>query len=64
MLATLPKDKLIVIYCLCEEGADSSEMALILRGMDYRRDRVKVLEGGLVQWDAKGYPMIKQEIPE
>ncbi|MBN1570202.1 MAG: rhodanese-like domain-containing protein [Acidobacteria bacterium] len=64
MLGTLPKDKLIVLYCLCEEGADSSEVALMLWKMDYRRDRVKVLEGGLVQWDAKNYPMIKTEIPE
>ncbi|MDM7998047.1 MAG: rhodanese-like domain-containing protein [Acidobacteriota bacterium] len=64
MLGTLPKDKLIVLYCLCEEGADSSAVALMLRKMDYRRDKVKVLEGGLVQWDAKNYPMIKTEIPE
>jgi rhodanese-related sulfurtransferase len=64
MLAKLPKDKLIVIYCLCEEGADSSEMALILRAMDYRRDKVKVLEGGLIKWDEAGYPMIKTEVPE
>ena len=63
-LARLPKDKLIVLYCLCEEGSDSSEMALILRKMDYRRDRVKVLEGGLVKWDEKGYPIFKQELPE
>jgi hypothetical protein len=42
----------------------SSEVALILRSMDYRRDKVKVLEGGLIQWDAKGYPMIKNEVPE
>ena len=61
-LARLPKDKLIVLYCLCEEGGDSSEMALILRRMDYRRDRVKVLEGGLIKWDEKGYPMIKQPV--
>lgn len=64
MLGKLPKDKLIVIYCLCEEGADSSEVALILRQMDYRRDKVKVLEGGMVKWDEAGYPMIKTEIPE
>jgi rhodanese-related sulfurtransferase len=64
MLGRLPKDKLIVIYCLCEEGADSSELALILRRMDYRRDKVKVLEGGLVKWDEAGYPMIKTEVPE
>jgi len=60
-LKTLPKNTLIVLYCLCEEGADSSEMALELRRLDYRRDKVKVLEGGLTQWDAKGYPMYRQK---
>jgi rhodanese-related sulfurtransferase len=64
MLAQLPKDKMIVLYCFCEEGADSSEMALLLRRMHYRRDSVKVLEGGLIQWEAKGYPMYKNENPE
>jgi rhodanese-related sulfurtransferase len=64
ILGKLPKDKLIVIYCLCEEGADSSEMALFLRQMDYRRDKVKVLEGGMIKWDEAGYPMIKTEAPD
>lgn len=64
MLAVIPRNKKIVLYCLCEEGADSSEVALMLRRMGYRRDRVLVLEGGLIQWDAKGYPMVKKEMPE
>jgi rhodanese-related sulfurtransferase len=64
MVSALPKDKLIVLYCLCEEGADSSEVALILRNMDFRRDKIKVLEGGMIKWDEAGYPMIKNEVPE
>jgi rhodanese-related sulfurtransferase len=64
MVSALPKDRLIVLYCLCEEGADSSEVALILRGMDFRRDKIKVLEGGMIKWDEAGYPMIKNETPE
>jgi rhodanese-related sulfurtransferase len=64
MLGKLPKDKLIVIYCLCEEGGDSSEVALMLRQMDYRRDKIKILEGGMIKWDEAGYPMIKTEVPE
>ncbi len=64
MVSALPKDKLIVLYCLCEEGADSSEVALILRSMDFRRDKIKVLEGGMIKWDEAGYPMIKNEVPE
>jgi len=64
MIEPLPNDKLIVLYCLCVEGGDSSEVALFLRSMGFRRDKVKVLEGGLITWDEKGYPVIKKEIPE
>lgn len=64
MLVALPMDKLIVIYCLCEEGTDSARMALELKRLGYDNDKVKVLEGGLIKWDEAGYPMIKTEIPE
>jgi rhodanese-related sulfurtransferase len=64
MLVALPMDKLIVIYCLCEEGTDSARMALELKRLGYDDDKVKVLEGGLIKWDEAGYPMIKQEIPQ
>jgi rhodanese-related sulfurtransferase len=64
MLVALPMDKLIVIYCLCEEGTDSARMALELKRLGYDNDKVRVLEGGLIKWDEKGYPMIKQEIPK
>jgi rhodanese-related sulfurtransferase len=56
-------EKLIVIYCLCEEGLDSAKMAIELLQLGYSEDKVRVLEGGLVLWDEKGYPMIKQQIP-
>ena len=63
-LKKIPVGKLIVLYCLCEEGADSSEEALELRRLGHAWSKVKVLEGGLTQWDEKGYPMIKQKVPE
>jgi rhodanese-related sulfurtransferase len=62
-LMALPMEKLIVIYCLCEEGTDSAKMAFELLQLGYSKDKVRVLEGGLVLWDEKGYPMIKQQIP-
>jgi len=62
MLMALPMEKLIVIYCLCEEGTDSAKMALELLALGYSSDKVRVLEDGLVLWDEKGYPMIKQPI--
>jgi len=64
MLVALPMDKVIVIYCLCEEGTDSALMALELKRLGYSDDKIKVLEGGLIKWDELGYPMIKKEIPK
>ena len=64
MLMALPMDRQIVIYCLCQEGTDSAKMALELRQLGYRNESVKVLEGGLVLWDEKGYPMVKQKVAD
>jgi rhodanese-related sulfurtransferase len=64
MMMALPMDKLVVIYCLCEEGTDSAKMAIELRQLGYSNENVRVLEGGLVLWDGKGYPMIKTKIAD
>jgi rhodanese-related sulfurtransferase len=63
-LKEIPVGKLIVLYCLCEEGADSSEEALELRSLGHAWKNVKVLEGGFIKWDEKGYPMYKEKQPE
>jgi rhodanese-related sulfurtransferase len=63
-LMSLSMDKLIVIYCLCEEGADSAKIAIELKQLGYNKEKIKVLEGGMVLWDEAGYPMVKQKIPE
>ena len=63
-LKRIPVGKLIVLYCLCEEGVDSSEEALELRGLGHAWKNVRVLEGGLIKWDEKGYPIYKQKTPE
>jgi rhodanese-related sulfurtransferase len=63
-LIALPMDKLVVLYCLCEEGTDSARMALELYRLGYDHDKIKVLEGGLIKWNEAGYPMIKTEVPE
>ena len=61
MLIALPMDKLIVIYCLCEEGTDSARMVLELIDLGYSKDNIRILEGGLIQWDANDYPIIRSE---
>jgi rhodanese-related sulfurtransferase len=64
MLMNLPTEKLIVVYCLCEEGADSAKIAIELKQLGYNKENIKVLEGGLVKWDESGHPMVKQKLPE
>jgi rhodanese-related sulfurtransferase len=64
MLMNLPLNKLIVIYCLCEEGADSAKIAIELKQLGYNKEKIKVLEGGMILWDEAGHPMVKQKIPE
>lgn len=64
LLVDLPMDRLIVVYCLCEEGSDSARVALGLRQLGFDPARVKVLEGGLVKWDEAGYPIVRTETPE
>ncbi|MBN2242691.1 MAG: hypothetical protein JW793_08370 [Acidobacteria bacterium] len=36
-------------------------MALELMDLGYSKENIKVLEGGLIEWDAAGYPMIKEK---
>ena len=64
LLVELPMDRLVVVYCLCEEGSDSARVALSLRQLGFDPARVKVLEGGLVKWDEAGYPILRTETPE
>jgi rhodanese-related sulfurtransferase len=64
MLKALSMDKLVVIYCLCEEGTDSARMAMELIRLGYNHDKIRVLEGGLIKWDERGYPMIKTKAPQ
>ena len=62
-LVALPMSKLIVIYCLCESGADSANMAAELRKLGYAYGKVRVLADGLIKWEEAGYPLVKKETP-
>jgi rhodanese-related sulfurtransferase len=62
-LMALPSDRQIVIYCLCEEGTDSAQVAMELKQLGYNKQNIRILEGGLVLWDAAGHPMVKIKIP-
>lgn len=57
-LIALPKDKLIVIYCECNNEEDSIPMALELWQLGYDRDKVKALRGGSIRWRELKYPFV------
>jgi rhodanese-related sulfurtransferase len=46
----IPKDKLVVVYC--NTGTLSAQAGLALRLLGW--DNVRILQGGLVAWKAKG----------
>ncbi len=57
-MMALPMDKLIVIYCACEDDEISASMALELYDLGYDLDKIKLLSRGILQWRELGYPLV------
>jgi rhodanese-related sulfurtransferase len=57
LLSALPGDKLVVFYCNCPHEEDSAPMVLEMWELGYDHDKVKALQGGLVQWEKLKYPL-------
>jgi rhodanese-related sulfurtransferase len=53
---TLPKDKLLVLYCGCIGEEASEDVAQQLMN-DWGYKNLKVLDGGLMRWIKLGYPV-------
>jgi rhodanese-related sulfurtransferase/thiol-disulfide isomerase/thioredoxin len=53
---SLPKDKLLVLYCGCI-GEEASEDVAQQLMKDYGYTNIKVLDGGLMRWIKLGYPV-------
>ena len=60
-LMALPMDKLIVIYCACEDDEISAGLALELFDLGYDLDMIKILSRGILRWRELGYPVIGAE---
>lgn len=63
MLQALPGDKLLVFYCNCPHEEDSAPMVQEMWQLNYARDKVKALEGGLNRWEELGYPLAGTDLP-
>jgi len=57
-LVALPMNKLVVLYCECNNEEDSAPMILELWKLGYDHDKVKALRGGSIRWRELGYPFI------
>jgi rhodanese-related sulfurtransferase len=60
-LVALPMNKLVVIYCACQNEEESAPMALELYRLGYDHDKVKALRGGSIRWEEVGYPFVSSE---
>jgi class 3 adenylate cyclase/rhodanese-related sulfurtransferase len=61
-LPDLPRERAVVVYCLCRGEASSSRVARWLVHLGYRA--VAVLEGGLGAWIARGGPVVPISVRE
>lgn len=53
---SLPKDKLLILYCACSHDEDSTEAATqLIQKFGYKN--VKLLEGGWIHWAQQKYPV-------
>jgi 3-mercaptopyruvate sulfurtransferase SseA len=57
---TLPRTKLVVLYCDCECEETSADVAIqLVRDWGYKN--IRVLKGGWAEWNKLGYPTEKGE---
>jgi 3-mercaptopyruvate sulfurtransferase SseA len=55
----LPRDKPLILYCGCAHEEDSASMAdQLIENFGY--EQIKLLKGGLSQWQKLGYPIEKK----
>ena len=59
-LMALPMDKLIIVYCDCEDKDEKNAagLALELYDLGCDMDNLKILSGGIARWKKQGYPLI------
>ncbi|MGD9160312.1 MAG: rhodanese-like domain-containing protein [Desulfobacteraceae bacterium] len=57
-LMALSMDKLIIVYCDCEDEKNAAALALELYDLGCDMDNLKILSGGIARWNEQGYPII------
>lgn len=61
LLATLPQDRRLIVYCACHTEQASAHSAVILRALGHRE--VYALRGGLPAWREAGLPIEEGPAP-
>jgi len=55
---TLPRNKLLILYCACSHEEDSIDVADQIKEFGY--NNIRLLEGGWLRWVELGYPIEKK----
>jgi 3-mercaptopyruvate sulfurtransferase SseA len=56
---SLPKDKMIVVYCDCPEEESAKFLAQVLIRAGHSPANIRVLKGGWYKWLELNYPIEK-----
>ena len=56
-LMALPMDRLLIVYCGCEDEKTAAGLVLEMYDMGCDMDNLKILSGGIAQWKKQGYPI-------
>jgi rhodanese-related sulfurtransferase len=59
----LPRNKLLVVYCGCDDEEGSKMLAQkLVADLSYRRSNIRILKGGWFKWVELGYPVEKGKV--
>jgi rhodanese-related sulfurtransferase len=56
-LMALPMDKLIIVYCNCEDDGISAGLVMEMYDLGFELDMIKILSRGILRWAELEYPV-------
>ncbi len=57
-LMALPMDKLIIVYCNCEDDGTSAGLVMEMFDLGFDLDNVRIVSRGIIRWKELGYPVV------
>ena len=59
-LMAVPMDRLLILYCDCEDDSNSAALAMELYDLGVDMDMLKILSRGTLSWKEAGYPLVTE----